>query len=338
MFKKKPKTKRQVGGGGPKRRVEKAAKRPILKQTNSTPEPPTPEPPKFHVDWLNTLTIELHAPNLPRMFPNHDQIIKINFTVGYYPIPLQNSNILARLNFAQFTNLQSFQLYTANVITGTLPPSLFTLPNLLDITIIDNKDLTGLIPNLPSRLRTLNLSNNELSGPIPRLLGTPHLQMLKLENNRLSGSIPDLPDSLTNVELDNNMLDGFIPHLPPNLREFRLSNNRLSGHLPELLPPLLNVFDVQNNHLSGVIPNNAVRRMSTFYLSGNNFFRGADTDPILSIRNLLTMVDRRFIDFRYDPAFYEEFEDMPPDIQQENDYIKLTHLLERLEASADPLM
>jgi hypothetical protein len=320
-------------GGGKKKKAAKVATRSFVKQTNPTPELPT-----FRVRFGSLLEVELHAPQLPRMFPIYDEIERIRFSVQFYTTPLENNNILSRLNFAQFTNLQSFELSTPNVITGTLPTSLFILPNVFDIIIIDNKDLTGEIPNLPSRLRNLNLSNNGLSGPIPNLLDT-RLQMLKLDKNQLSGNIPALPPSLFTVELNHNMLDGVIPHLPNDLRRLNLSNNRLSGQLPELLPPALSEFRVNNNQLSGVIPQCIHRRMYLlFKISGNNFFSEDESDALQSLGNLLIMVRRGFVNFIDDPEFYEAFDEMPPEIQAAKDKAKLTYLLQRFEASAPTLM
>lgn len=330
----KTKTPKRTGGGKKKEASTAAAKAARRARFNT----PISDPPTFRILHDGSdLRIEIYAPDLPDVFPQHDRVESISFTIASYTTPLEDDNILSRINFLLFQNLTEVYLDIKNVITGTLPTSLFTLPIIRIIYIRDNPQLTGAIPELPISLEVLHLSNNQLTGLIPELLGI-NLVELSLCNNQLTGHIPELPHTLARLSLFNNMLDGEIPSLPDGLNEFDVRDNRLSGSLPELLPGNLSCFEVTNNELSGVIPNNAVRPMETFNLSGNNFFSGDDTDPILSIRNLLTMVDRGFIDFDDDLAFYDEFEDIPLEIRYESDNVKLTYLLERFEASADPLM
>ncbi|XVF37470.1 hypothetical protein REPUB_Repub20aG0010900 [Reevesia pubescens] len=87
------------------------------------------------------------------------------------------------------------------------------------------------------RLVGLDLSNNELSGPIPSNI--PKLftfgTALDLSYNRFSG---DIPTQITNcsflnkLKLDNNQLTGLIPQelaLLSRLRDFNVSNNQLYG-------------------------------------------------------------------------------------------------------------
>ncbi|XVF37471.1 hypothetical protein REPUB_Repub20aG0010900 [Reevesia pubescens] len=90
------------------------------------------------------------------------------------------------------------------------------------------------------RLVGLDLSNNELSGPIPSNI--PKLftfgTALDLSYNRFSG---DIPTQITNcsflnkLKLDNNQLTGLIPQelaLLSRLRDFNVSNNQLYGPVP----------------------------------------------------------------------------------------------------------
>lgn len=103
-----------------------------------------------------------------------------------------------------------------------------------------------------------------LSGQIPdslRFCGS--LQKLDLSNNRLSGTIPRRLCSwlpfLVSLDLSNTQLNGEIP---PELAECRfvnslvLSDNRLSGQIPVQLSSLgrLVTFSVSNNDLTGRIP------------------------------------------------------------------------------------
>ncbi|XP_013712439.2 inactive LRR receptor-like serine/threonine-protein kinase BIR2 [Brassica napus] len=118
--------------------------------------------------------------------------------------------------------------------------------------------------NQENRVLNLELRDMSLSGQIPdslRFCGS--LQKLDLSNNRLTGTIPRQLCSwlpfLVSLDLSNNQLNGEIP---PELAECRfvnslvLSDNRLSGLIPVQLSSLgrLVTFSVSNNHLTGRIP------------------------------------------------------------------------------------
>ncbi|KAI0524047.1 hypothetical protein KFK09_003411 [Dendrobium nobile] len=86
----------------------------------------------------------------------------------------------------------------------------------------------------------LDLSYNDLTGEIPRELGSMYyLMVLNLGHNMLSGPIPDELGSLRYAavfDLSHNSLEGSIPaslgHLTM-LSEIDLSNNKLNGTIPE---------------------------------------------------------------------------------------------------------
>ncbi|CAH9116423.1 unnamed protein product [Cuscuta epithymum] len=125
--------------------------------------------------------------------------------------------------------------------------------------------LSGSIPphtlsNL-TRLRTLSLRLNYLSGPLPADLSQcVGLQNLYLQGNHISGSLPDSffdLHSLVRVNLANNNFSGSIPSRFDNLTRLRtlfLENNHFSGSLPELNNLKLREFNVSFNYLNGSIP------------------------------------------------------------------------------------
>ena len=115
-----------------------------------------------------------------------------------------------------------------------------------------------------TKLRSLRLSDTQLSGPIPPELGKlTNLEVLELKYNRLSGAIPPELGKLTNLThlwLDGNQLSGAIPPELGNLTNlaqlYLSGGNRLSGAIPAELGKLTNleILLLQGNQLSGAIP------------------------------------------------------------------------------------
>ncbi len=86
-----------------------------------------------------------------------------------------------------------------NNLTGTIPPEIGTLTELVSI-LLGNNQLSGSIPtevqNL-TKLQTLWLFRNQLSGPIPPQIGNlSTLTSLSLHTNQLTGCFPDTFNNL----------------------------------------------------------------------------------------------------------------------------------------------
>ena len=157
-----------------------------------------------------------------------------------------------------------------NGLSGTIPLSLFTLPNLRDLDLADNgligleDDLAGGYPySFGNSLEFLSVNGNRLTGPIPPELGSfRRLRILKLTNNLFSGPIPRELGQLSGLKglaLGSNRLSGEIPAALGNLRNLTsmdLRNNRLTGPIPASLGKLpdLEIVDLGLNGLTGPIP------------------------------------------------------------------------------------
>jgi len=109
----------------------------------------------------------------------------------------------------------------------------------------------------------LNLSNNQLSGPLPPKIGNlAALTRLGLWDNQLSGPLP--PEignlaALTYLSLGSNQLSDSIPPEIGNLAaltSLTLSDNQLSGPLPPEIGNLaaLTYLRLERNQLSGPLP------------------------------------------------------------------------------------
>ena len=205
----------------------------------------------------------------------------------------------------------------ANNLSGTLPPELGNLRNLVALHLSENEGLTGQIPSelgALERLQVLSLSYNSLSGSIPPELGSlGKLRGLDLSHNALSGAIPpELQnlEQLRGLDLSRNSLSGTIPPQLGNLEQLRelwLHRNSLSGPIPPELGSLkglwmlslwgnslsgsippelgnlkqLEVLDLPYNELSGPIPPELGNLTQLIILNANNNFLSGPVPPEL---------------------------------------------------------
>jgi len=158
-------------------------------------------------------------------------------------------------------------LFSNNLI-GTLPDELGEINSLYKITLSNNQELTGDIPesifNVDS-LVWLAIGNCALIGTIPNNIGNcAYLKSISFRENSLTGLIPSEIgniDSLQFLYLFDNQLSGTIP--PElgnctNLWYLMLNDNQLNGTIPAELAGLSNLYRLylQNNQLIGSLPEN----------------------------------------------------------------------------------
>jgi Leucine-rich repeat (LRR) protein len=167
-------------------------------------------------------------------------------------------------SFARFTHLQFIALEN-NMLTGPIPLFFCHFEQLKSIRLSGNR-LTGSIPPCIgglTQLITLQLGENQLTGMIPASLGQlSSLTLMRVQSNRLSSEIPAAllnSSSLQWLDLSSNQMHGEIPDSfsPASvLRRLDFQNNQLSGRIPPSLGFVsqLNTLDISSNMLSGEIP------------------------------------------------------------------------------------
>ncbi|XP_006403713.2 receptor-like protein 9DC3 isoform X1 [Eutrema salsugineum] len=148
----------------------------------------------------------------------------------------------------------------SNMFTGKITDNLRSL-RLLTVIDLSNNFLTGTIPRWLGNffLDVLRISNNRLQGEIPpSLFNMPYLWLLDLSGNFLSGNLPRRSDSEYGYILDlhSNNLTGTIPDtLWKGMVLLDLRNNRLSGNIPRFRStPSIDVILLRGNNLTGKIP------------------------------------------------------------------------------------
>lgn len=205
--------------------------------------------------------------------PYNDFVADVNLLFKNYP-KLKKLNARGNRGFsgdlgaansdiAKMTDLQDIDLHWNN-IGGKVPKSLFSLPNIREITLSNNM-ISGHLPNKMNapNLKVINIADNFVVGVIPRAIGNlQSLETLNLEHNIIKGSIPTTIGNLKNLKtlkLRSNTLTNEIPSsfwTLANLKEADLSNNEFGGELPATINGLdsIEILKLHACRLTGEIP------------------------------------------------------------------------------------
>ncbi|CAL5029691.1 unnamed protein product [Urochloa decumbens] len=206
-----------------------------------------------------------------------------------------NVHLVVCVNFPGWT--PPFQLKELLLSGCDIDKTIFAQPhflrtqNYLEVLDLSNNSLSGSIPRWlfaqQTTLLYLNLEKNLLSGSLDQIICTQtSLLAISLSLNRISGHLPANISSIfpnaTLLDLSGNTISGEIPSDLCNISNMEyldLSNNNLSGELPSCLfadHPILKTLKVSNNKLGGLIlggkSNLSIRW--EIYLDGNNFEGG----------------------------------------------------------------
>ncbi|KQJ81948.1 probable LRR receptor-like serine/threonine-protein kinase At3g47570 [Brachypodium distachyon] len=168
-----------------------------------------------------------------------------------------------------------------NELSGNIPPNIGQCKRLLMLNFSANH-FNGSIPielvGISSLSLGLDLSNNNLTGPMPQQVGNLiNLGLLSVSNNRLSGGLPaglGQCVQLLSLHMEHNMFSGNISEdfrALKNIQQIDLSENNLTGQVPEFFENFtsLNV-NISYNKFEGPIPTGGIFQNSKVVsLQGN---------------------------------------------------------------------
>lgn len=184
---------------------------------------------------------------------------------GFFNRPILGTDIIREVNCTCTTvcSVTTIRLKGLN-LTGTLPAAFGNLTKLQTIDLTRNL-ISGSIPREFAQIPLVDLSmlGNRLSGEIPPEIGDiATLEHLVLEDNLLGGNLPESLGRLSRLRrllLSANNFNGTIPASYGNLKnltDFRIDGNDVSGRLPEFIGnwTKLERLDIQGTSMETPIP------------------------------------------------------------------------------------
>ncbi|CAL9088896.1 unnamed protein product [Musa acuminata var. zebrina] len=160
------------------------------------------------------------------------------------------------------TNLVDLSLFGVGLL-GHLPTWFSDFSKGLWSLNLSSNNLNGPLPTAPP-WEVIDLSNNSFVGPIPlSFANASYLQILSLSHNNINGSFSPFfcnHNDLKILDLSNNNLSGEIPtchkSFPTPLQSLHLNHNNLSGRFPSFLKQCeqLVTLDLGENNLFDEIP------------------------------------------------------------------------------------
>ncbi|CAL5412400.1 unnamed protein product [Camellia sinensis] len=188
----------------------------------------------------------------------------------------------------------------------------------ISVIILTGQGLSGVLPRsivkLPY-LKTIDLSRNYLSGPLPPEWASTKLEHMYLSMNHISGTIPKFLGSitsLTNLCFEGNMFNGTVPAELGNLVDLlylNLNSNNLTGELPKEFSNLINLRELRlsSNNFNGKLPSfQSCKQLRILELEASGFEGPIPSDISL----LLNLTEIRITDLNGGASEFPKLENM----------------------------
>ncbi|XP_016648365.1 PREDICTED: receptor-like protein 12 isoform X2 [Prunus mume] len=211
--------------------------------------------------------LDLHSNQLKGQIPLFSQLSV------YLDYSRNNFNSSIRTDIGDFLSNTIFFSLSSNKFQGIIPESICNATN-LQVLDVSNNSLSGLIPKcltaISGTLAVLNLRRNNLSGTVPdKFPEHCSLKTLDLNGNQIGGQFPKSLANCTMLEvlnLGNNQIADTFPCLLKNISTLRvlvLRSNKFYGGFGCPKPhgnwTMLQIVDIALNKFSGEIRGKCLR-------------------------------------------------------------------------------
>ncbi|PON64115.1 LRR domain containing protein [Parasponia andersonii] len=225
-------------------------------------------------------------------FKTAPSLSKLELTFCLFP----QSDALSLSHTNSSNSLKTLHVDFSTFESATISHLLNLSNNLVDLSLVNNFNIKGPIPNSFQNLKSLRYLYfyfNEFEGEVPKSMGSLcNLKDLVLFGNRISSTFNDIMesrsgcknDSLEILNLGWNRLKGSFPEIkrfPVSLRQLNVGANKLRGPLPDISKmPSLRELDVSNNKLNGTLPESIGKLSNLKVLDvSTNSFTGVISEP-----------------------------------------------------------
>ncbi|PON38461.1 LRR domain containing protein, partial [Parasponia andersonii] len=246
---------------------------------------------------LSSLRVEFETLTLKRIVQNLTQLRELDLSNNVYTSSLRADSFMNISSSLTFLDLGSIGLQEK------LPENIFRLPNLQELYLSENHNLTGSFPksNWTSPLKKLDLSLTEFSidlayltsnvrsldtlllrdckfiGSYPVLLGNfTHVTSLDLAENNFRGQFPWYSLSfkrIASLDLSGNNFVGELPENYGNLDKISSSHDSSKSQFLGNIPLHLTSLNLFDNMFNGTLPSwlYAIPSLKILDLHGNQF-------------------------------------------------------------------
>ncbi|XP_041026985.1 receptor like protein 21-like isoform X3 [Juglans microcarpa x Juglans regia] len=245
-----------------------------------------------HMTWMDVSANHLDgklSENIGKIFPNLVYLnLSNNKLEGNLPSSVGGMLYLEVLDFSsnnfsggvpRVLNTGCLSLNVLNLARNSFHGEIFVGTNQKILQMNDNQFTSiTLVPNSTLDLLYLDISNNEISGTIPRWLGNAsYLRTPVMANNDFYGWIPCELSMTGTLDLSHNLFTGSLPFCLnlPHLQHLYLQGNKFTGSIPKALFNFssLLTLDIGDNNFTGSISAEIkqLQRLKVLLLSGNHF-------------------------------------------------------------------